>query len=242
MSSPNRQQPPEFVKDSAVLLRMKELVDATGVPKSTVLHYVNEGLLPEPVRTSVNMAYYHPRCIERIRAIKTMQSRHRLPLSKIRHLLTLKDQGQDVTLRTELIQTIFGSDEGASLDEEAFCQVTGLARSQVHELIEAQLLLPLNPGSFDDEDVGLGTIFARGFSQGLSIQDLLFYPRLGKKIVDEEMALRRRLTHHLPDEADAARTLQLVQGARATRSYVIDRLFQKRVASSNDLKDKGLLS
>ena len=29
-------------------LRMNELVKATGVAKSTILHYVNEGLLPQP--------------------------------------------------------------------------------------------------------------------------------------------------------------------------------------------------
>jgi hypothetical protein len=33
----------------------------------------------------------------------------------------------------------------------------------------------------------------------------------------------------------------LVQAARATRSYVIDRLFQLRVAASEDLKDQKLL-
>lgn len=228
--------------DGAKLLKMKELVEATGVPKSTILHYVNEGLLPEPVKTSVNMAYYDPRCIERIGFIKVMQSRHRLPLSKIKNLLDLKDQGQDVSLRTELVQTIFGADEGTSLDEEAFCHATGLARSQVRDLIDAQLLLPLISGRFDHEDVGLGRIYAQGLTRGLNIEDLLFYPRLGKRIVDEEMALRRRLTHHLPEEADAARTLQMVQAARATRSYVIDRLFQKRVASASHLKDEGLLS
>jgi predicted DNA-binding transcriptional regulator AlpA len=33
-------------------LKMKDLVDATGVPKSTLIH-VNTGLLPQPMRTSV---------------------------------------------------------------------------------------------------------------------------------------------------------------------------------------------
>jgi hypothetical protein len=53
------------------------------------------------------------------------------------------------------------------------------------------------------------------------------------------MDLRRRLTSHLPLAQDAAVTLRMVQGARATRGYVIDRLFQKRVAAARDLKDHG---
>jgi predicted DNA-binding transcriptional regulator AlpA len=43
-------------KARATGLRMRELVAATGVAKSTILHYLNEGLLPAPVKTSRNMA------------------------------------------------------------------------------------------------------------------------------------------------------------------------------------------
>lgn len=46
-------------------LRMKELMEATGLPKSTILFYLEQGLLPKPVKTSRNMAYYPPECMER---------------------------------------------------------------------------------------------------------------------------------------------------------------------------------
>ena len=46
--------------DAAERLRMADLVEATGVPKSTILYYVAEGLLPEPVRPKPNVAYYDP--------------------------------------------------------------------------------------------------------------------------------------------------------------------------------------
>jgi len=221
---------------------MKELVEATGVAKSTILHYVNEGLLPEPIKTSPNMAYYHPDSIERVRFIKTMQNNHHLPLAKIRSLLEWRDQGQDVTLRLELVQGIFGASDGPFLDRAGFCEATGLTRDQLEELLRAKLLLPLNSDRFDREDVAMGVIYANGLGLGMNVDEMTFYPRLGKKIVDEEMALRWKLTHHLPEEADAGQTLKLVHAARATRSYVIDRLFQLRVAGSRDLKDEELLS
>jgi hypothetical protein len=53
------------------------------------------------------------------------------------------------------------------------------------------------------------------------------------------MALRTRMTHHLSYEEDAARTMQMVKNARMCRSYVIDRLFQRRVAGMRDLKKDG---
>jgi len=221
---------------------MKELVAATGLPKSTILLYVEKGLLPRPVKTSPNMAYYAPECIERLALIKSLQNRHSLPLKQIKKLLDLKDQGQDITPMIELSEVIFGESESRSMDEAAFCSATGLGPEQVRELEQAQLLLPLEEGRFDRQDVILGTIYAEGESMGLELSDITFYPRLGKKIVDEEMSLRQRLTTHLPHDQDAARTTQLVQSARAMRSYVIDRLFQRRVAASRHLKDEKMLS
>jgi predicted DNA-binding transcriptional regulator AlpA len=49
------------------LLKMKELAEASGVSAGTIKHYLREGLLPEPVKTSRNMAYYPPEFVERIK-------------------------------------------------------------------------------------------------------------------------------------------------------------------------------
>lgn len=223
-------------------LRMKELAEATGLPKSAILHYVAQGLLPEPVRTGPNMAYYDPVCIERIRFIKTMQNRYAFPLGKIKTLLARKDEGKDIASMVELGEMIFGSSDGALLDEAAFCDATGLSSEQVLSLTEKGLLLPLEEGRYNEQDVAIGKIFAQGLALGITASDMAFYAVAAKRIVDEEMRLRARVTAHLPEDQDAGLTRRLVQSARATRNYVIDRTFQRRIAAAGDLKDEGLLS
>src|SRR5688500_19158313 len=69
------------------LLRMKELAEASGVPGPTIKHYLREGLLPEPVKTSRNMAYYPPEFVERIRLIKQLQEERFMPLRAIKAVL-----------------------------------------------------------------------------------------------------------------------------------------------------------
>jgi DNA-binding transcriptional MerR regulator len=54
-------------------LKISELAAAAGVPVATVRHYLREGLLPEPEKTSRNMAYYPPQLVERIQLIKQLQ-------------------------------------------------------------------------------------------------------------------------------------------------------------------------
>lgn len=221
-------------------IRMKKLSEATGLPKSAILHYVAQGLLPEPVRTGPNMAYYDPACIERIHFIKSMQSTYSFPLSKIKRILEQKEQGGNVAPLIELSEIVFGTNEGPILNEKEFCKATGLDLEQINKLIKNGLLLPLDDGSFNQQDVSIGTIYAKGISMGVQVSDMVFYADAAQTIVDGEMRVRQKLTAHLPEDQDTEATKNLIQAARATRNYVIDRAFQKRVASVRDLKDEGL--
>ncbi len=69
------------------LIKISELADRAEVPVATVRHYLREGLLPEPVRTSRNMAYYPAEFAERIRLIKQLQEDRFMPLRVIKQLL-----------------------------------------------------------------------------------------------------------------------------------------------------------
>jgi DNA-binding transcriptional MerR regulator len=219
-------------------LKMSELASATGVPKSTILYYLSQGLLPEPRRTSRNMAYYEPACVERIKLIQRMQERHRLTLSEIKRCLDDTERGAELGVYLELDEEVFGSLEPRRLlDAKAFCRETGLNAGQLEELLQARLLLPLEQGRFDADDVGMGRMYLEAFDFGIRTTDLSYYAELGEKIVDREMALRSRVTGRLPYQKDAAATIQMVKNARICRAYVIDRLFQHRVADMKDLKE-----
>jgi DNA-binding transcriptional MerR regulator len=219
-------------------LRMKELVKETGVPKSTILHYLNQGLLPEPQKTSPNMAYYDPVCISRIQYIQHLQRRHRLSLSEIKQMLDQKGQDLDCSIFNELDTIIFGRIQDTRLlNASDFCATTGLSRKQLKGLLKARLLLPLQKDRFDPQDIGMGKMYASVLALGLGSDDMTEYVELCEKIVDHEMAVRKRLTHHLPYDEDAALTIELVKSARMMRAYIIDRLFQGRVAAMEDLKD-----
>ena len=69
------------------LLKMQELSQATGVPGGTIRYYVQKGILPKPLKTHRNMAYYDESYIERIRAIKELQKKRFLPLNIIKMIV-----------------------------------------------------------------------------------------------------------------------------------------------------------
>ncbi|MBI5580059.1 MAG: MerR family transcriptional regulator [Deltaproteobacteria bacterium] len=220
-------------------LRMNKLAAATGVAKSTILFYVSAGLLPEPVKTSPNMAYYEPACVERIKLIQQMQERHRLTLSEIRNCLDDTDRGAGLGIYLELNEEVLGpGGPKQMLDAKAFCRETGLNASQLEDLQQARLLLPLEAGRFDAEDVSMGRMYLGAFNLGIRAEDLSYYADLGEKIVDREMTLRSQMTGRPTSQQDAAATTKMVKNARMCRAYVIDRLFQHRVASMKSLKEQ----
>jgi DNA-binding transcriptional MerR regulator len=75
----------------AELLKMSAFARRSGVPVPTIKHYVRERLLPEPLRTSRNMAYYDAELVPRVKAIKRLQSTLHLPLHVIRGVLDRLD-------------------------------------------------------------------------------------------------------------------------------------------------------
>ena len=215
-------------KGEGSMLKMKELAEATGVAKSTILHYVNEGLLPKPVKTSPNMAYYAHTCIERISFIKQLQSKHRLGLAQIKIILAQRDKGREVTPLIELKEVVFGQNDSKDLDTVAFCQATGLSPKEVEEFLAEGLLIPKKEGGFDSEDVAIGRILRLAGNLGIKPKEAEYYPRFAEKIVAEELAIHTRLVKNRPYEEAINVTMELTRVARALRA---DRVFQKRAIS-----------
>ncbi len=221
-------------------LRMNELAAATGVPKSTILYYLQQGLLPDPVKTSPNMAYYAPECVPIVQFVQQMQRRHRLSLDEIKALLDRWGGDVDLALRYALNTLVFGPPppDDSLLDRDQFCESTGLTSAQLDNLLAARILLPLEEARFDHHDVQIGEVFAWALSLGFEVEDFTYYVTLGEQIVEQEFALRSKITTPLPYDEDAQITLRMVANARLSRAYIIDRLFQHRVAAMTDIKEQ----
>lgn len=70
------------------LIRLSELARRSGVPASTIKHYVRLGLVPPPrSRPNRQMAYYDEGLVDRVRAIKILQTERYLPLGTIARIL-----------------------------------------------------------------------------------------------------------------------------------------------------------
>jgi DNA-binding transcriptional MerR regulator len=189
------------------LLRVGELAEASGVPVPTIKHYLREGLLPEPVKTSRNMAYYPPEFVDRIKLIKQLQEERFMPLKAIksvldedperaRALLELEDRILDRALAGERTRT------SAAEVRERY----GVPKDVLDRLEGLEVLSP-NSRGYSPSDIKIIEAISRfragGYDEeiGFTVYDTLRYKTALEDLVRQEVeVVMERLAGEVPPE------------------------------------------
>jgi DNA-binding transcriptional MerR regulator len=188
-------------------LKMSELADASGVSAGTIKHYLREGLLPEPLRTSRNMAYYPPEFVDRIRTIKRLQEERFMPLRLIRELLEQADRPR--TPRRDVLDR--------------------LPANVLDRLEEIGVLTPTRKG-YDADDVQIIEAIARfragGYDEalGFTVYDTLRYRDALAPLVEEEV---RVLLERLTGELEPEKAVEIIRAGREPLRELIGAMHSK---------------
>jgi len=177
-------------------LKVSELAQRSGVPVATIHHYLREGLLPEPVKTSPNMAYYPPEFIERIRLIKQLQEERFMPLKHIRELLNREDaEPERLRAMIEVEDRILaGALEGERTRTPAseVRERHGMPKEVLDRMEKIGVLSP-NARGYTPSDVRIIEAISRfragGYDEeiGFTVYDTLRYKRALEALVAEEV-------------------------------------------------------
>jgi DNA-binding transcriptional MerR regulator len=192
------------------LLKIGELADASGVPAATIRHYVREGLLPEPVKTSRNMAYYPAEFVERIRLIKQLQEERFMPLRVIRELLSGDGDPERLRAMVEVEDRILERALAGEKERVPAAEVRRryeVPKQVLDRLAELEVLSPSRRG-YSPSDVRIVEAISRfragGYDEriGFTVYDTLRYKRALEAIAGEEVrVLGERLGEIDPDQA-----------------------------------------
>ncbi|RJP26726.1 MAG: MerR family transcriptional regulator [Candidatus Abyssobacteria bacterium SURF_5] len=142
------------------LLKMHELSRLTGVPPGTIRYYINEGLLPRPLKTHRNMAYYDQSYVQRIRLIRELQEKRYFPLSIIKQILEQGESSMDtqeiktiLELEGRLFKNISTLPKFDPPDLKALCELTGVSKEEVLEMERVGIIWRKLDGRFDEDSV-----------------------------------------------------------------------------------------
>jgi DNA-binding transcriptional MerR regulator len=184
------------------LLKMSQLAERSGVSPGTIKHYLREGLLPEPVRTSRNMAYYPPEFVDRIQEIKRLQEDRFLPLKVIKELLDEADRER--VSRAEVAKRY------------------ELPRKMLDRLAELGVLTPDGRG-YDADDVkiieAMAAFRAGGYDEalGFTVYETLRYKEALEPLVQKEVAA---MQEHLADVTPQRAAEIIAAGSEPLRALI----------------------
>jgi DNA-binding transcriptional MerR regulator len=215
-------------------IKISDLAKITGVPKSTIHYYVKMGLLPSPLKTSQNMAYYDEKCAEQVCLIKELQERKFIPLEHIKHLLWHVINGKvpaKLLVNTHKMIFDFKSPHEKFLTLQQFIKKTGLSEDSVAKAKSLRLLLPAGPvrTPFDSDDVRAGDILKKLIDVGMKLDELAYYPKMINEVVIKDLELHEKVTAALEKEDQVKFfnvTEMMLESAGIAREYFFKRLFQ----------------
>jgi DNA-binding transcriptional MerR regulator len=211
---------------------MSELAERSGVSAGTIKHYLREGLLPEPVRTSRNMAYYPPDFVDRLQLIKRLQEDRFMPLKLIKGVMASDvDRAKAlVELEDRILERATAVSESAErLSRAEVERRYALPRKMLQRLADLGVLTP-NSRGYDADDVkiieAMASFRAGGYDEalGFTVYETLRYKEALEPLVQEEV---RVLLERLAGEVDPDRAAEIVAAGAAPLRELIGSMHSK---------------
>jgi AcrR family transcriptional regulator/predicted DNA-binding transcriptional regulator AlpA len=183
-------------KPRDALLKVSELSRATGVSTSAINYYVRMGLLPPPLKTHRNMAYYQPEYIQMINYIKRLQAQKHMPLSRIKEIMQrkIKIWGEMGGGRNLGAEEVFTSHSGGEEDKDVRRRIMeagtklfssrGYLATKEEDIIERA---GVSPGDFYQSYSGKEEVLLDIAEEGVRI----FRRKVAEKIAGERNMLER---------------------------------------------------
>ena len=227
------------------LMRMKQLREAAGVSKWTIQFYVKEGLIPKPVKTSPNMAYYDQSHLNAIRLVRELQTKRFLPLSVIKQLVTRGKGGLSVhEIRTlvqmdgKLFRNLEENPDVQPITAQELSKRTGVSTEDIRVFERIGILNPIQMGKkkvFEEDDILLVECYGKlqdlGLTKELGLDPTLFTIHRDslERIVMEEA---KKLTTQVAGKVPMKQLIKIVEEGTTITNTMIGVIHKKLIVET----------
>ncbi len=176
-------------------LKIGEVARRAGVAPSVITYYLSEGLLPKPVKTSRNMAYYDVVTVEWVTLIRELQESSFLPLRVIKKLVA--SGSSPAQIRESFVarnRTVTSSE--VEVEEKVLLERTSLTRKDLRKLEELEVLTPKKTKGrrvYSIDDVSIVEQLAQMRDAGLTaergfgVEQMAIYRNAMERLVEKEV-------------------------------------------------------
>ena len=183
--------------------KISDLVAQTNVPKSTILYYIREGLLPEAKKLKSNVHRYNDEHIELIKYIEYMKHEMGSSNEQIKTALQHKNQSlsSSFSMLAPLMQTLSAIPIGVQHYTKAeFIDHYDIDIELLDKLLSDGILVPLNSDDFTEKEASIIRLVEDIIEVGLDYTLLKSYVHHAKSLSELEYQIQKQLCSVRSDE------------------------------------------
>jgi len=175
--------------------KISEVVAKTGIPKSTILYYIKEGLLPQAKKLKSNVHRYNNEHIELIEYIQYMKEELGSTNEQIKFTLMQKNNSfsSSYSMLTPLMQTLSGIAPNAKyFSKEEFVEHYHIEKDLLDKLLREGIIMPLQ-GKYTQKEASIIHLVKMFLEEHADYTVLKEYLEHAKKLAELECQMQRSL-------------------------------------------------
>ncbi len=223
-------------------LKMAQLVEKTGVPKSTILYYIKEGLLPEPERVKQNVCLYNIEYVERIKFIKFLQNTYGKSISELKASICSHgydfSRGSDILI--EFLEKLSGTPANSiKMTAKELSEKIGIDENFISELVSKKIIIPLAEDVFDEKDAEMILIYEKLILAGWEMEFFEKYVEISRQLANFSIPKVLEMKKKIQTSGDLNNELHhlMFEVPLSVQPYIINRLGMlehKRIAHEQE--------
>lgn len=219
--------------------KISEVVTKTDVPKSTILYYIKEGLLPEAKKIKSNVHKYSNEHIELLKYIKYMQETMGSSIDEIKSALEKKNDSfsGSYTMLAPLMNTLSGETSYTKQYTKAeFVEYFDIDRNLLQTLLKDKILIPLNEDAFTEKEASILILVENFLEVGVDYSILKEYVKHGRILAELEQKMQKSLCQVKDEKNFSVLWKIMFETLFKTKEYILNRSTYKALHQS--LKDE----
>lgn len=223
--------------------KMSELVAKTDVPKSTILYYIREGLLPQAKKIKSNVHRYSDEHIELIKYIQYMQKQLGRSIEQIRY--SIQNRNKSFSSSFQMLEPLMNTLSGLPscveyFTKEQFIKKFDLDKDLVEKLLKDSILVPTSSDSFTEKEFSIVELVMNYQKVGVSYEILKSYALHANKLSKLDHLIKLQLCKARTDENFSSVWNIMFETFFNAKEYIFKRHTYKLLL--NDLKNEVLES
>ena len=210
--------------------KMSDLVAKTNTPKSTILYYIKEGLLPEAIKVKANVHKYSNEHIELIKYIKYMKEEMGSNNEQIKLALEQKNNSfsSSYSMLAPLMNTLSSVDSYTNhYTKKEFLEYFEINEDLLNSLLNDSILMPISDDDYTNKEASIISLIENCIEVGVGYQIIVQYVKHAQELSKLELIMQQQLCSVRNDENFSTLWKIVFDTLFNTKEYIFNRATYK---------------